>query len=79
MDSQPLLQHFRALGTEQKLELLEAFWEELASEPATLELSEAQRRLLDERLRQHAESPDDVLDWDDVQAEALRRIRKEKP
>jgi putative addiction module component (TIGR02574 family) len=79
VDSRPLIHHFRALDTEEKLELLEILWGDVADNPEALELTETQRRLLDERLRQHAESPDDVLDWDDVQAEALRRIRDQKP
>lgn len=75
MDLQPLLQQFRSLGTEEKLELLGQLWDELAADPDAIPLSEEHRRILDERLRQHEQSPEDVVDWEDVKVEALRRIR----
>lgn len=79
MDIQPLLQHFRRLDTEQKLELLAQLWAEIAADPDALNVTDEQRRLIDERLRQHEESPDDVVGWDDVKAEAQQRLAVRKP
>ena len=78
MDTHAILDHFRRLGTGKKLEILEQLWEEVSSDPTAIQLSDAQRELLDERLRQHEENPRDVSTWDEVKAEALRRLDRDR-
>ena len=51
-----MLQRFRHLALPEKLELLELLWDDLASHPEQIPLSEKQRALLGERLRQHEEN-----------------------
>jgi putative addiction module component (TIGR02574 family) len=59
-----------------RLELIEELWDSIASDPAAaaqLPLSDAERTLLDERLREHAADPDAARSWDEVRAEILKR------
>jgi putative addiction module component (TIGR02574 family) len=71
MISQSITESFRKLSPDDKIRLLEELWSEVAEEYATMPLSESQRQLLDERLKQHAEGPDDVERWDEVRADVL--------
>ena len=76
MDTQPIIQQFRKLDPRAKLHLLEQLWEEVAADPDRIPLTDEQRELLDERLRQHEENPEDVVDWEDVKKEAKERTRR---
>ena len=78
MDTQTILDHFRSLDTNKKLEVLDQLWEQVSADPDAIPLSEAQRELLDERLRQHEEKPQDVCGWDEVKSEALRRLGRDQ-
>jgi putative addiction module component (TIGR02574 family) len=60
MDAQQIVDAFRRLPTNERTRLAEALWEEVAQELERQPLSEAHRRLLDERLRQHQAHPDQV-------------------
>lgn len=46
----------------------------LADESASTPLSETQRLLLDLRLRQHEENPEDVEPWDKVRNDILSEL-----
>lgn len=59
------------LSVESRLELLEFISESLADQPP--QLSEAQRRLLDERLAEHKANPTEGEDWRIV----VDRLRRE--
>jgi len=54
------------LAPQDRLELAEALWESLEAEPAALPAW--QRELLDERLAELAESPEEGAPWEDVEA-----------
>ena len=75
---EPLLQRFRQLDSDEKLALLAQLWDEIAADPEALPVTEEEKRLLDERLQQHAEHPEDVVDWELVRAEgeALLKARR---
>lgn len=74
MSTQPIIEQFQDLAIGEKLELLGQLWDQIAQQPESIPLSDHHRRLLDERLRQHGESPGDVCDWKDVKAEAIERL-----
>lgn len=62
------------LSIDDRLQLVEAIWDSIAAEPDELELTDAQKRELDRRIAAHAVSPDDVVPWEVVKAQALARI-----
>jgi putative addiction module component (TIGR02574 family) len=60
------------LPVEERLRLLELIWDSIAANPSAVPLGDAQRAVIDERLAEHARNPDDVLNRDEVLAEARR-------
>lgn len=57
MDTRPIIETFRKLPPSEKVRLVEELWDEIAAEAARLLLTESQRRLLDERIQQHEQTP----------------------
>ncbi|MFH0824124.1 MAG: hypothetical protein V2B18_15340 [Pseudomonadota bacterium] len=47
----------------------------MASEPDQVELTEAQQRQLERRLAAHTTTPEDVVLWGEVKAQALATVR----
>ena len=61
------------LNVEEKLELIETIWESLASDPSAIPVTEAQKRMLDERLAEIDAGDVNTIPWEEVKA----RIQKE--
>lgn len=74
MTTQPIVESFRKLSTSEKTRLLQELWDQVAEEGARMPLSESHRRLLDERLQQHDENPDDVEPWEKVRDDILSEL-----
>lgn len=55
-----------ALPVEERLRLIDLIWESLSAGPDELPMSEAHRRMLDERLAEHERDPDDVITHEDL-------------
>jgi len=62
----PTTAELRELTATQRLELLEAVWDTLADDPASLPLSTEHRRELDRRLDDLKQSPDAGVRWSDL-------------
>ena len=58
----------------EKMQLVEDLWDAIAAEAAQQRLSDAQRRLLEARLRESDANPDDGKPWDEVRAEIERSL-----
>lgn len=71
--STTLAQIAASLPVDERICLVEAIWDTIVAEPNQLELTEAQRKELERRLAAHAASPEDVVSWEQVKAEALAR------
>jgi putative addiction module component (TIGR02574 family) len=71
MSAQAITKSFRKLPPDAKIRLLQELWDEIADESASMPLSESQRLLLDERLRQHEEDPEDIEPWEKVRNDIL--------
>lgn len=74
MSAQTITESFRKLSPPEKIRLLQELWDEIADESASMPLSESQRLLLDDRLRQHDENPEDVEPWDKVRNDILSEL-----
>ena len=55
----------------ERLELVTSIWDSIAEESASLELTDAQQRMLDERLNDLSENPDSGSPWPEVKARIL--------
>ena len=73
MSAQAITESFRKLAPDAKIRLLQDLWDEIADE-SSMPLSESQRLLLDERLRQHEENPEDVEPWEKVRNDILSQL-----
>jgi putative addiction module component (TIGR02574 family) len=76
MDLNATLAEIGSLGVDERIQLVDAIWDSITSEPGQPELTEAQQEELEQRLAAHAASPEDVVPWEDVQAQALSRVRR---
>lgn len=59
-----------------RLQLIEELWDSIAGDPeaaAQLPVTDAERALLDERLREHRDDPAAVRPWDEVRAGILSK------
>ena len=74
MSAQTITESFRKLSLPEKICLLQELWGEIADESASMPVSESHRRFLDERLRQHEETPEDVESWEKVRSDILREL-----
>ncbi|MBI4470741.1 MAG: addiction module protein [Acidobacteria bacterium] len=74
MSAEPIIQGFRKLPAAEKIRLVQELWDEIAEEATELPLTEAQRRLLDERIAEHEANPDDVEPWQQARDEILRNL-----
>lgn len=74
MNADPLLETFRRLSASEKIRLVQQLWDEIAEEASNLPLSDAQRRVLDERIADDDANPDDVELWSMVRDDLLRKL-----
>ena len=74
MDTQQIVEAFRRLPVDERARLVEELWDEVARELEQRPLSEAQRRLLDERIRQHDEMPRGVGAGETARDDILRDL-----
>jgi len=70
-----LLREALQLPATERLQLLEQLWDSLHDNPATLELTEAQRVELDARLEDLERNPDAGRPWREVRADLESRRR----
>ncbi|MGA9393590.1 MAG: addiction module protein [Candidatus Sulfotelmatobacter sp.] len=60
-----------SLSAAEKAELLDAVWESLEADAASL--TNAQRAELDRRIARHEQNPSDVIPWEQVKPRLLRK------
>ena len=76
MDFSTTLCEIVSLSVDARIRLTEAIWDSIASEPGQPELTDAQQQELERRLVAHTASPEDVVLWEEVKAQALARARR---
>jgi len=75
MDLQTVLTAVESWPAADRLRLMEEIWDGLLDEGHEPVLTEAQKVEVEHRLAEDDEAPDDVVPWEEVKAEALRRAR----
>lgn len=74
MSTDPFVTQFRALSPDKKVRLVQELWDEIAEDVSRTPLSESQRCLLDERLADEEQNPDDVEPWAKAREDILRDL-----
>ncbi len=76
MTHQALLREIDLWSLEDRLQLLDEIWTGLLSQGYEPSLTDAQRDEIDHRVAEDNAEPDDIVSWDEVKSEALKRARK---
>lgn len=66
-----LRHQIESLSASEKAELLDAVWESLEADAASL--SDEQRAELDSRVARHEKNPSDVIPWEHVRANLFKK------
>ena len=64
------------LSRDKRIELVQDIWDSIAQEEAQSMLTERQTEELLRRIEEDDATPDDVIPWEQVKAEARTRIQK---
>jgi putative addiction module component (TIGR02574 family) len=64
------------LSVAERIALVGAIWDSIAAEAERAPLSDAQREEVDRRLAAHRANLSAAVPWEQVEAEALARLRK---
>ena len=76
MDFSTTLAAARSLNLDDRIRLVEVICDEIAADQARLDLTEAQNRELDNRLRDDDANPNDGIPWEVVRKEARLRSQR---
>ncbi len=60
------------LSIPERIQLVEEIWDTIVVEAAALELTDAEKKIIDERLEAHRQNPEAGSSWEDV----YKRIAK---
>ena len=63
-----------SLNIEERLELIESLWESLVTDPSNIPVTDAQKRILDERLDAIDAGDDAGIPWKVVKARILKKL-----
>jgi putative addiction module component (TIGR02574 family) len=74
MSTEPFVAQFRELSPDEQIRLVQELWNEIADEVSRMPLSDSQRRLLDDRLADEEQNPDDVEPWVKAKEDILRDL-----
>jgi putative addiction module component (TIGR02574 family) len=69
-----LLEEAKKRPFAEKLQLVEDLWDTIAAEAAQRRVSATQQTLLEARLQESIDNPDDGKPWDDVRADIERSL-----
>lgn len=64
------------LSVEDRMTLVQEIWDSIAAEVERSPLTEAQRQEVDRRLAAHRANPQAAIPWEQVETEALERLRR---
>jgi putative addiction module component (TIGR02574 family) len=76
MDLQTVLAEIDSWPIEDRIRLVQEVWDRLADQGHELELSDVMKAELDRRLAAHEANSDAAIPWEQVEAEALARLRR---
>lgn len=63
------------LPREERLALVQEIWDTIAAEPNAIQITEPQRAELARRIAEDDATPENVIPWEEVKAQALARLK----
>jgi putative addiction module component (TIGR02574 family) len=73
MDITATLNEIAALSIEDRIRLVQAIWDSIAAEQAYPDLTDTQKRELDDRIDDYEMNPDNILTWEEIKASIKRQ------
>ncbi len=73
MSSEMVLKEARALPLAEQIELCRSLWDRIVE---SKELTPGEAELIDRRLQDHLDNPNDVVSWEEVKARLDAKYRK---
>ncbi len=64
---------FDSLPVDEQIDYVQDLWDWIAARPEDIPVSDWQKKLIDERLRQHEANPEDTVPWEEVRARLLEK------
>lgn len=61
---------FSKLTVADRLKLIGTIWDSIVTEGLPESIPESHKQILDQRLEEHQNAPDDVIPWDEVRKES---------
>lgn len=61
--------NIQQLSQSERIMLAEKLWDSIAEEQDNLKVTDAQKKILEQRLAAYQASPDDVISWEEVKNE----------
>lgn len=61
------------LPVNERLRLASALWESIVDNPESLELTDSERKILDERMESYMKNPTEGRSWSEIKSELLAR------
>ena len=66
---------FDDLSADEKVEYVQDLWDRIAAEPDDLTIPDWHRQIIEDRLTDHRAHPDQVVTWEETEAEVLSMLR----
>ena len=76
MDIGATVAEIKSLSIDERLAIVEAIWDSIASDGADDEVTQTERELIERRLAAYLARPNDAVAWEDVKARALKRAER---
>ena len=75
MTAKVILQKARALPVNERLSLVQELWDSIAEEPHAVELTAAEKKLLDERVAADEKNPSAAQPWSTVKRRVMAKVK----
>lgn len=67
------LKEILKLSVSERVQLAEEIWDSIAADPESLPVTDAQKRVLDIRLKAHSNDPASTRSWEEIRADLDRK------
>lgn len=67
-----------ALTPAERILLVQDIWDSIAQEPATVELPEEHRRVIEQRIRAHERDPSRITTWPQIKRRIQRKLARKR-
>lgn len=71
----PIPPGFDDLSVDEQLDYVQSLWDRITAQPEAIPVPDWHRRVLEDRLAAHQADPGNVIPWEDVREDLLRKLQ----